>query len=60
MEEFKTGEVVKLKSGGPDMTIEWIKNSIGGDRKPVSANCVWFEDKEVKRGEFRLDNLVKV
>ena len=36
MSEFKAGDVVQLKSGGPNMTVERIND----DR---SLWCVWFE-----------------
>jgi uncharacterized protein YodC (DUF2158 family) len=42
-QEFKVGDVVALKSGGPDMTIEGIgKYGLTTDGEDA-ANCVWFE-----------------
>jgi uncharacterized protein YodC (DUF2158 family) len=35
---FKEGDVVKLKSGGPKMTIERIDSD-------QSALCIWFDHK---------------
>lgn len=35
--DFKSGDVVELKSGGPSMTV----TSVDGDKVSV----VWFEDK---------------
>lgn len=43
--EFKEGDVVRLKSGGPAMTIE----SIAPEGNHV---CVWFLGKESLRGSF--------
>ncbi|MFA5849925.1 MAG: DUF2158 domain-containing protein [Bacteroidales bacterium] len=40
MREFKVGDTVKLKSGGPIMTI----NEINGNE----ISCQWFDKKEVK------------
>ena len=36
-QKFKTGDVVKLKSGGPIMT---VTNVAGTD----AVNCVWFDN----------------
>lgn len=44
---FKVGDVVTLKSGGPDMTITHIK---GDD----TATCVWFEETTRHEGNFPL------
>ena len=34
MEDFKVGDVVRLKSGGPDMTVTSVKERI--------IHCKWF------------------
>ena len=44
-EEFKIGDVVKLKSGGPNMTVEVI-----GEQ---GVYCAWF-DKSEKKEHFQL------
>ncbi|MCC7537539.1 MAG: DUF2158 domain-containing protein [Deltaproteobacteria bacterium] len=44
MAEFKAGDVVALKSGGPPMTVEEVEGS--------SVFCVWFEGKKSERGRF--------
>lgn len=41
---LKPGDVVQLKSGGPQMTIHAINNDV--------ATCVWFEGKKVCRDTF--------
>ena len=51
--KFKVGDVVQLKSGGPEMTIEGI-----GDEG--WADCVWFSGLEAKRESFPLDALEAV
>jgi uncharacterized protein YodC (DUF2158 family) len=43
--EFNVGDVVRLKSGGPEMTIEGIgKHGLGAVHD--NAKCVWFEGKK--------------
>jgi uncharacterized protein YodC (DUF2158 family) len=49
MPEFKEGAVVRLKSGGPKMTIDTIDK--------FGATCVWFDGGERKEGLFKLDSL---
>jgi uncharacterized protein YodC (DUF2158 family) len=46
MSQFKIGDVVQLKSGGPNMTIE----SDAGEGNFV---CQWFDGSEVKRTTFQ-------
>lgn len=45
MSDFKIGDVVQLKSGGPTMTVQHV-----GDYSPRGPNpglsCVWFEGKK--------------
>lgn len=44
--ELVPGDIVRLKSGGPNMTIDNIK----GDR---TTSCIWFAKKEKLDGEFK-------
>ncbi len=44
--DFKPGDVVALKSGGPKMTFEG-ETSYGGE-----ALCVWFDGKKMERKGF--------
>lgn len=53
--QFKVGEVVKLKSGGPDMTV----------RSPPDLHrdyyvCQWFAGKKLEQGNFPQDALEAV
>lgn len=48
--QFKPGDVVKLKSGGPIMTIQSVNEN--------SAYCVWFDGTKIKERDFVLDVLV--
>lgn len=51
MTDFKKGDVVQLKSGGPKMTIQNL-----GDYGPLGpeegAACVWFEGTKPKEGIY--------
>jgi uncharacterized protein YodC (DUF2158 family) len=49
--ELKPGDTVRLKSGGPVMTIAWIE---GGE-----ALCEWFSEKKPFQQRFLLTSLVK-
>lgn len=56
--ELKPGDVVQLKSGGPQMTIEDIGQfGIGSTHDQVK--CVWFEGKKRIEGFFELPTLCK-
>lgn len=52
--QFQVGDVVRLKSGGPDMT---VKRLMG-----VGADCVWFQgDNRLAEGAwFASDLLTRV
>jgi uncharacterized protein YodC (DUF2158 family) len=50
--EFKQGDVVRLKSGGPDMTIEEIDAQ-------GNASCIWFQGSLVKKQDFAAVLLLK-
>ena len=49
MEKFIKGDVVRLKSGGPDMTVHDVKAS--------KVTCVWFVNKVKKSDVFDVDTL---
>ncbi|WP_277023480.1 YodC family protein [Paracoccus hibiscisoli] len=56
MSDFKSGDIVELKSGGPAMTIE-DQGTYSGIRK---ASCVWFVNmQERKEALFAVDALKK-
>jgi uncharacterized protein YodC (DUF2158 family) len=52
-EEIAAGKRVRLKSGGPPMTVEQLGDRYG---EPV-ANCAWFDGKALKRESFPLPAL---
>lgn len=45
--EFKAGDVVVLKSGGPKMTVDDIDDIDG------TVCCIWFEKNDQKSGKFK-------
>jgi uncharacterized protein YodC (DUF2158 family) len=48
MSELKVGDTVRLRSGGPLMTIEGFETG-GGEQK---AQCVWIERNAEKRSNY--------
>jgi len=48
-ETFTVGDVVRLKSGGPKMTIRHVSTNPGGT--PI-VNCEWFADNNVNVREY--------
>ena len=53
---MQEGDVVKLKSGGPKMTIGSVDQTLNG----VVVRCLWFLDnRELKQGNFSLESLEK-
>ena len=51
--QFKAGDVVKLRSGGPKMTVN-------GQSSDGSIICIWFEGHNPKRDVFAAESLKKV
>jgi uncharacterized protein YodC (DUF2158 family) len=44
---FKIGDVVRIQSGGPAMTVEYLTDD-------YNVKCVWFNKRQkLKRGEFK-------
>lgn len=48
---FKSGDLVVLKSGGPEMTVKIIYDS--------EVICQWFAGKKLEQGRFDPESLVK-
>lgn len=59
MSEIKKGDEVKLKSGGPVMTVQDLGDYIMGAGIEDGVKCIWFEDKDVKERVFDAATLVK-
>jgi uncharacterized protein YodC (DUF2158 family) len=56
---FKVGDIVKLKCGGPEMTV----NTVGSIRSHIEAGsyrCQWFAGKKLDHGTFPFESLVEV
>jgi uncharacterized protein YodC (DUF2158 family) len=50
MDAFKTGDVVRLKSGGPGMTVQKLLRNL--------VHCQWFVDgKKLQSGSFAPETL---
>jgi uncharacterized protein YodC (DUF2158 family) len=55
MEKFQIGELVKLKSGGPVMTVNDV------DVVDISiVYCKWFSGSKNLKDSFHVDSLEKV
>lgn len=50
--KFAIGNIVKLKSGGPDMTIRTTPEGTG-----INYDCQWFAGKKLESGRFPADSL---
>jgi uncharacterized protein YodC (DUF2158 family) len=51
--KFKVGQVVQLRSGGPDMTVS--------DRDIMDEDhvwCQWFGGRKLEQGRFPIDSLI--
>ncbi|MQA55635.1 DUF2158 domain-containing protein [Pseudomonas sp. MC042] len=49
--EFAVGDIVKLKSGGPDMTVQYW------DKSYACYTCQWFAGKKLESGDFKAESL---
>lgn len=52
---FAVGDIVKLKSGGPEMTVRVIPTELN-----KSYTCQWFAGKKLEQGSFPGDSLEPV
>ena len=53
MAGIKKGDVVQLKSGGPDMTVNFVESSSGVEE----AACTWFFKNKKESGRFPVETL---
>jgi uncharacterized protein YodC (DUF2158 family) len=51
--DFKDGEIVRLRSGGPQMTVQ-------NNRKDRVVCCYWFRDGELLNDAFQPEALERV
>ena len=54
--KFAIGDTVRLKSGGPDMTVQLPPSGGAND----SYRCQWFAGKKLEGGYFPAESLEKV
>ncbi len=58
---LKMGDVVRLKSGGPKMTIANVSEPRPGPLPPAKwVRCIWFEGSNIFEYSFDSSCLVKV
>ena len=57
---FEVGQIVKLKSGGPEMTINQVIINASTKKPSGSYRCQWFAGKKLDSGVFPLKSLVEV
>ena len=53
--EFKAGDTVRLKSGGPLMTVE----SVGDHYGTTKVWCSWFQGTKLENGTFAVEAVEK-
>lgn len=60
--ELKQGDVVRLISGGPDMTVvEYPFTDISGNKYDNIVKCQWFNnDNYLKHDTFEINTLIKL
>ena len=56
MAKLTKGDIVKLKSGGPDMAVQSLFDSKNGE----IYMCQWFAGKKLESGRFPVESLEKV
>jgi uncharacterized protein YodC (DUF2158 family) len=52
MTVFKPGDLVVLKSGGPEMTVDTVNTDIFDDDKVTGVLCAWFVGHRLERARF--------
>lgn len=72
--EYKIGDIVQLKSGGPQMTVQRIVGSDSSNLLIKAADefmksqgfregdivCQWFNGNKLESGTFKAEGLLKV
>ncbi len=59
LNKFEVGDVVRLKSGGPLMTVNQLWRR-GSDFKLNEVECKWFEKTELHTDHFVTSTLEKI
>lgn len=55
--KFTVGTIVKLNSGGPDMTVEEVCLRYDTKEPTGNVDCQWFAGKKLEKGRFPVDSL---
>lgn len=55
--DFQVGTIVKLKSGGPDMTIKKVDVELRTGKPTGRVDCQWFAGKKLEVGTFPIASL---
>ena len=55
-DDFKVGDIVMLRSGGPEMTVAKEKYGIDDDE----VECQWFGGRKLEWGRFPKASLIHV
>lgn len=58
--KFKLGDIVKLRSGGPDMTVKEVCETYNTKAFNGNYACQWFAGKKLDVGIFPEESLVAV
>jgi uncharacterized protein YodC (DUF2158 family) len=56
---MNVGDIVKLNSGGPSMTIKQITQDYRTEFEEI-YRCTWFEDKKLQSENFNSKVLTKI
>ena len=51
-QKFQDGAVVRLKSGGPRMTVKWKEPTVGQATPQPTYVCQWFENTSLREASF--------
>lgn len=54
MTDYQQGDIVQLRSGGPQMTVADVDDLLG----EPSYECTWFRGEDLRRGTFKAHELV--
>lgn len=60
--QFEKGDIVKLKSGGPKMSVQRVNNKDSGtiNLPAFSLRAQWFAGSTLKEGTFPFESLEKI
>ena len=56
-QDMQVGTIVKLKSGGPDMTVEEVVVAYSTQKPTGDVDCQWFAGKKLEKGRFPVASL---